>query len=123
VHFKNENSFFCFKKSGANPTIASYNSSPVRIYISAFAIHTFSSAFRNHCNFYSAGVVVVNSAVLGLAFGWSSSKIFSDILKISQELKPLFLQNVIVVFVLNFFARSLKFNFFVEFQFPIVSKP
>jgi hypothetical protein len=64
---------------GANPTIASYNASAVKIYnatgsLVRFAVTIFSFTLKNAPVYKNAGVVVVILKVVGLAPGFSSTK-------------------------------------------------
>jgi hypothetical protein len=59
--------------SGANPTIASYNASVVNFYNATDSLASFENKIiffyneRNDLAYYNAGVVAVNSKVVGLA--------------------------------------------------------
>jgi hypothetical protein len=63
-------------KPGANPTIASYNASGVKIFTThqiAYAlVELFCPDSKNALAYYSAGVVVVTLKVVGLAPGITS---------------------------------------------------
>jgi hypothetical protein len=55
-------------KAGANPTIARYNASVLIFYNATGAFkNNFFSSLKNALAYYKAGVVAVNSKVVGLA--------------------------------------------------------
>jgi hypothetical protein len=66
----------CRKRpKGAHPTITSYNAGVVKVYNSAYSIARFLKLqiifpqCKNALVFYNAGVIIVNSRVVGLAPG------------------------------------------------------
>jgi hypothetical protein len=68
---------------GANSTTSSYNASVVKFYnatgsLARFENKTFSSALKNAVAYCNAGVVAVNSKVVGLSPGQSFRVFFTS---------------------------------------------